>query len=357
MDPPGAGWTYSWSKVPGSGSGNGAFNPSASVESPDFKGTSRGTLTVKVVVSDAGETCEDAEDLAVIEIDELSEDVPDQYMNSIFLEDTNNQHTVPYGSPGNELRSVRIAPTDDPSDPYVWDVDFEAKVNHLTGDVNLIFHKDGVYLIKTIRTANGGETEDIFPVWYNAGDGTTKDGDCKDGKWDRITKPTADFILVSSSTNDEKGYLVRARNAYDNFQSIGSVADVITKMENYFTSAENDSQPFSVLIVDHGTTAQMNMGAGDTVVIGGGKYIDDTNATQADRDKFKEALRDCKITTCTFAACNVATGQQGRDFIQDLANDGNCTVVAPNKKINCQSNKKCASVRGGQWIAKTDQTP
>jgi len=163
-------------------------------------------------------------------------------------------------------------------------------------------------------------------------------------------------VLISSSANDgtnpSTGYLVNARNAYGgNHKSIGSVSDVITEMKNY--SLAHSSQPFSVLIIDHGAPADMSMGAGDTSVGGAGKYIDDTATTKTDRDAFMKACKDYKITTCTLAGCCVATGQKGRDFLQTLATGGQCTMKAPNKKIAYGKNAYFSAVKGMVWISKT----
>lgn len=350
VDPPPSGAeSYSWSIT--AGPGNGTFSD-PNVSDPEFTGTTRGELTVKVVVTDGSDSCEDTDELVVIEIDDLSEDVPDQIMDQLFLDDADNTHVIPYNASAGDLRAVRIAPTDDPSDPYEWGTDFNGEVDNFSGDVTLTFVKDGVYIIKTIRAAAGAEAEEIFAVWYNTGDGSKKDGDCKDGKHDRQSKPTADLVLISASANDDTNYLVGARNAYGGtHHSIDSVADVIAEMKTYFEA--HNSKPFSVLIVDHGTIAYMSMGAGDTSVGGAGKYIDDTATTSVDRDAFMKACKDYKITTCTLAGCCVATNQQGRDFIQTLATGGQCTVRAPNKKIAYQNNGKFSVVKGMIWVTKT----
>lgn len=159
-------------------------------------------------------------------------------------------------------------------------------------------------------------TEEISVVWYEVGDGTEKDGDCEDGKHKARSKPTGDLVLISSSANDgpnpSSGYLIRARNAYGgSHRSISSVADVIAEMKKYFE--DHNSQPFSLLIIDHGTIAKMSMGDGDITL--GGKYIDDRAATKADRDAFMKACKDYKVTTCTLAGCCVATDKRGRDFV------------------------------------------
>lgn len=226
VTPAGSPWTYSWSIV--TGLGNGTFFPDPTVQNPEFQGGTKGELTIKVDVSDGTESCSKTKELVVIEISDLSESVPLQYMPQVYLEGVQGDYTIPYQHiSGAELRAVRIAPPSDPSSPYSWGTDFNAQVNHITGDVQLTFLRDGAYLVKNIRILNGVETEELVEFMFKTSVGSI--GHNQTGKTVPVDKPMADLILISSSDCDLL-YLKHARLAYDNDEAIDTVADVIAKL-------------------------------------------------------------------------------------------------------------------------------
>jgi len=328
VDPPGAGWTYSWSKVAGSGSGNGTFNPSAGVESPDFKGTSKGELTVKVVVTDAGQTCEDTEDLVVIEINDLTEAVPLQFMDEYDVA-LGGYHTIPYSDPSDgDLQQVLISPIDDPDDPYLWidefdNGDFGAKVDHETGEVVVELRRSGVYLVKTVRENAGGETSTFFELSVDASD-PGEEIQLKKGKAVIVAKPSADLILIGSDADD--GFLKKARDSIGagNYVKIGSVAAAITAIENYYDT--HGQQPFTLYVLEHGKSGYQSMGDATQEVEG--EYIAHNDpASAADLAAFTTACNE-KVSACHLGGCNVGSPPNGAAFLQKLATDGNMTATA-----------------------------
>gem|GEM_PF-4493386 len=100
-----------------------------------------------------------------IEIADLSEDVPEDYYDEIYISPS-GEYTVPFDSTGGSngygfLKSVRIAPVDYPGQPYLWNVDFDATVSPITGDVTISLIRPGPYLVKLVREHLGIESEQI----------------------------------------------------------------------------------------------------------------------------------------------------------------------------------------------------
>ncbi|MBI1900825.1 MAG: hypothetical protein HYS13_06905 [Planctomycetia bacterium] len=276
-----------------------------------FLGTQMGKTTVKVVVTVPPvppSTCEDTQDLVVIEINDLGS-VQDQLMDQVFITgETSGSHLVPYNTADGDLRRVGIVPPYDAADPYDWGTDFKAEVDHADGHMDMTFYRAGTYIVEVLRVKNEGQPDQsymqqLFSVWYNAGDLTTEDPKREDGPFQVSARPTADLVLISSSTSDN-GSLVNARSQYENEVAIGSVSDVITAIQNY--SQAHPGQEFSVLIVDHGNVALQAMGSGQKWPAPTGKYIDNTSASQNDVNAFTAACNANNVSLVIFGACEVA---------------------------------------------------
>ena len=329
------------------GPGYGTFdNPS--LQNVQFFGQTRDHCTVQVTASSSSMTCKATTDVVVIEITDLSEDVPLQMMDQYLLEGTSGaSYVIPFIGSYGELRSVKVAPPYDPDAPFQWNVDFEGLVDHSTGNVTLNFYRDGPYCIKKVEDAGGGQlVETLFQVAYNAPAATEKIATAT-GKAYKIPAPTGNLVMVDNSPNDN-GYLVNVRAFFGaNRVDIGSVADVNTAIGNKLTNGGGAA--FTALLCSHGAVAKISMGDGDITIAG--KYIDDQAATQADRTAFYAACVPA-VTTFTFAHCDVASGAQGANFLQAVATGGKMTAIAPNCHIYCTKDKKWYLDVGGNWVTK-----
>lgn len=315
------GETYSWSVVKADSDGDGTFS-SASASTPEFSGTQRGRVTAKVEMTYETAKCEATANLVVIEINDLSESVPEDDYPEVSVDcmgDVTVSYYVSGGASvgGGELRAVLIAPTDNPSDPYEWDTDFYAEVNHETGDVTIHVCRPGPYLVKTIRDDAGTPSEKIVELLYDAPplkDGATK----KTGKTTKIAFPSADLILISSAGDSANA---AARSSITGEVLVDDVDDAIAAINAKW--AANGNVPFTLIIIDHGRSAHQSVGDGQAHLPRG--YINPTAGTAL--TDFMNACNG-KVTSCKLLGCNVADGAAGEAFLQQLADGGNMSVKA-----------------------------
>ena len=78
--------------------------------------------------------CNATADIVVIEINDLSETVPEDEYDEVTV---SGQYAVPYETTNGQLRAVLIAPMYNPDYPYQWNSDFYARVDHASGDVTI----------------------------------------------------------------------------------------------------------------------------------------------------------------------------------------------------------------------------
>jgi hypothetical protein len=311
-DPGGVTGTYSWSVTAGPGSGT--FHESTD-QNPNFTGDAEGECTVQVTLTSGSGSVQDTEQIQVIRIDDLYGTVPEAQYDSV---DTSGYYTIPYYASGGELLAVLIQPPG--SVYYQWETDFYARVDHQTGDVTITLLSAGPYLVRTVRTgSSGGSLADTVELMYNSY--AHPKGKKKTGSTATIPSPSADLILIDNTTPDDA--LEKDRQAYPNHTPIGSVQDAIDAIQNRWNN--NGNQPFSVALIGHGESASMGMGDGKATIIG--KHIADT----ADAAPFLAAFTAMckgKVTSITMYGCNVADGDRGAAFVQDVATRANCTVTA-----------------------------
>jgi hypothetical protein len=334
------GETYAWSKV--GGSGNGTFNDAAA-QNPEFTGTQRGDVTVQVVANGSDYS---TLDLVVIEINDLAEDDPNEEATEVYLEGEEAQYTVPYSTANGDLRGVYIAPPEDADDPFGWDEDFSAEVNHLDGSVTLTLDRSGPCLVKIVRDLDGTETSAFLLVELNGAVGRMDGESVQAGKYVKVETPTGDLVLISSASGaNDNGYVKAARKHYTNYKDIGSVRDAAMEIAKC-PVRENENDRISVVIVDHGTVGDMAMGCG---MLGeAGKYL--TINTTQDLDYFTGICKG-RVRELTHTGCAVGFGDVGAALLQKLHVDGDMKVWAPTKQ-NTWDDDGYWGRRGFEWAHK-----
>ena len=78
---------------------------------------------------------------------------------------------VAYSDPtvGGDLRSVRVAPPEAGSEPYLWGPDFSAAVDAQCGTVELTFLRDGEYIVRITRESPAGvQTTEYMMILYRS---------------------------------------------------------------------------------------------------------------------------------------------------------------------------------------------
>lgn len=329
-----SGETFSWSVKKGPGSGD-FDTPSA--QAPNFHGTVEGHVTTQVAMTYQGATCHATQELIVVRIDDLTKSV-DREMDQIPMSE-GDSYFVPFSGAEGELRSVLVAATEDPANPYRWETDYFGRVNHVTGDVVMTFVTAGPYLLE-INRANGST---YVELWVNSA--TSNEGKEKSCKTKAIPRPSADLLLISSSTNDN-GFLANARTMYGvgNYTPIASVKDAIKSIGNM-------PMVGSVALIDHGRSALQDCGAGNSNSVGETLYLSEIGIEDTWTEQFMAACRP-KVVILNCYGCSVAAGAKGKEFVKKLASGGGMTATAWDKTIHAIYSPRT----GGRWAVCDDAT-
>jgi hypothetical protein len=303
--------SFGWSIASGPGSGTFA-TPAA--QNTLFTGSIRGPLIAQVVATTPSSICSATANLVVIEINDLSETVPENQYDEITVA---GQYTIAYSNGNGQLRAVLIAPISNPSDPYQWNTDFYAQVNHMTGDVTVTLIRGGPYLIKSIRDNNGTQSVEIVSLLFNAFAHYTTGQKDITGKAVSIPSPSADLILIGPD-----GTLDTDRSANPHYIPMTSVQDAI---DSITLAQKLLGRKVSVAIIEHGGPGLQCMGDGPSPVMADGKYIriDDPVSAIA---LFKQGANG-KVSSIVLYGCNTAQGPTGAAFITDLANGTGASVT------------------------------
>ena len=123
--------------------------------------------------------------------------------------------------------------------------------------------------------------------------------------------------MISDSTNDDRGFLEKARRALPIGVPFGSVDEAISLVQIAFVL--NDFKPIDVAIIDHAKMLDHSMGAGDQSPSPVGQYIAYNDPRSAiDVGRFILGLGGI-VDSVWFLGCKFAASPRGPLFMQELA--------------------------------------
>ena len=314
------GVTWLWSKE--SGDGNGTFTPSNG-EDTEFEGSTKGKLTVQVAAT-VEQSCVPvaSKDLVVIEIDDLTEEPLYQFMDMFYEDD--GLFSIPYNDTDGDLESVLILPPGDDDDAYDWGTDFDGTVDHDTGAVDLVFTRDGEYVVKIVRES--GST--YIQILVGSGDGPL--GAVKTHHTQTVEAFDADLILISSSANDNR-FLVNARAAIVGEKAISSAGTAAAEINFAYAGSE-----ITVILFEHGAPGVFSIGAGDQPAPGTGTEISEEWDNAEAMADLADAMQG-QVSEFVIISCEVAAGDAGASLLQTLADESGTAIKAYDKKVYCRA--------------------
>ena len=111
-----------------------------------------------------------------------------------------------------------------------------------------------------------------------------------------------------------------------NYVKISSVNDVVKEIKKYYKN--NGQKPFTLVILEHGSSDHQGMGSVATFSDFGQFIRLNDPRVAGDLKAFTDACKESKVTSCHLGGCNVGSPPNGPDLLQKFATDGNMKVTA-----------------------------
>jgi hypothetical protein len=211
-----------------------------------------------------------------------------------------------------EIKDVYVAA---PIHPTPYEPVTEYNGIHNTFDASLEFYSPGVYTAK-IDFLDDLVQDHIQFLYVYSYLGKKDKGPERHSRQRKVVLPVTPDVKIIETPDSDNGAIGIAADIINGEVRAGSVADAIQRVNDAY--ANNGNQPVDVVLVGHGASGVISVGAGTGA--DPAKELEDNS--QAVQD-FIAALKG-KVTSLTLKGCSVAGGVDapGRDHLMERLADG-----------------------------------